>query len=215
MARTPGSDAGSSPTAKSGQRRPTHEQRVPESEAAGIVLTPEGQRRLAARAAWLATEAIPKLAHNLDDPDQDGWVGGEYGRAVTELARLTSILGQATTTDELPPEDSGIVELGDEVVVEFAAGDTERFLVVDPVEAPLDQLRISVRSPLARALLGRRVGDRVDVHAPAGLYRCRIVTTRRHRTAAAPRGEASGSWVAEGGMGHVRSLPAWTDPLRG
>jgi transcription elongation factor GreA len=215
MARTPGNDAGGSPTAKRGQRRPTQEQRVPESEALGIVLTPDGQRRLVGRAAWLATEAIPMLAHNLDDPDQDGRVGEEYQRAVTELARLTSILGQATTTEELPPEDPRIVELGDEVVVEFAAGDTERFLVVDPVEAPLGQLRISVRSPLARALVGRRVGDRVDVHAPAGLYRCRIVATGRHRTAAAPRGEASGSWVTEGGMGRVGSLPISEDPQRG
>jgi hypothetical protein len=37
---------------------------------------------------------------------------------VTELARLTSILGQAMTTHELPPEYREIV-------------DTERFLVVD------------------------------------------------------------------------------------
>jgi hypothetical protein len=42
---------------------------------------------------------------------------------VTELARLTSILGQAMTTHELPPEYPEIVELD--------AGDTERFLVVD------------------------------------------------------------------------------------
>jgi transcription elongation GreA/GreB family factor len=95
----------------------------------------------------------------------------EDERAVSELARLTRILGQARTTEELPPEDPGIVELGDEVVVEFAAGDTERFLVVDPVEAPLDDLRISVESPLAQAPVGRRVGEQVEVDAPAGRYR--------------------------------------------
>jgi hypothetical protein len=68
--------------AHSGQPRPARQQRAPEPQAA-VVLTPEGQRRLAARAAWLATESIPRLAHNLDDPDQAGWAGGEYGRAVT------------------------------------------------------------------------------------------------------------------------------------
>ena len=103
---------------------------------------------------------------------------------MSELARLTRILGQAMTTDELPPEDPGIVELGDEVVVEFAAGDTERFLVVDPIEAPLDDVRISVESPLAQALVGRRVGEQVEVNAPAGRYRCRILTTGRYQTAA-------------------------------
>jgi transcription elongation GreA/GreB family factor len=214
MARTADHDATSRTTARSGQRRPAQQQeRAPQPEAA-VVLTPEGHRRLAARAAWLATERIPRLAHNLDGSDQDGWAGGEYGRAVTELARLTSILGEAITTEALPPERPGVVELGDEVMVEFHADETERFLLVDPVEAPVDDVRISVESPLAQALLGRRVGEQVEVEAPAGRYRCRIVATGRHRPAAAsPATRTSGSWVTEGGMGHVRPLPAWEDSL--
>lgn len=66
-----------------------------------------------------------------------------------------------------------------EVLVEFAADETERFLLVDPVEAPLDQVRISVESPLAQAVLGRRVGEQVEVEAPAGRYHCGILATRR------------------------------------
>src|ERR671924_1731744 len=99
MAPTPGNDASRRRTATRGRRRPAQRQYAP-APAAAVVLTPEGHRRLVARAAWLATERIPRLAHNLDDPDQDGWAGGEYGRAVTELARLTSILEQAMTTEE-------------------------------------------------------------------------------------------------------------------
>lgn len=40
-------------------------------------------------------------------------------------------------------------------------GVVERFLIVHPVEAPLDDIRISVRSPLAQALLGHRAGEEV------------------------------------------------------
>jgi transcription elongation GreA/GreB family factor len=196
MARTADHDATSPATAGSRQRRPAQQQeRAPQPQAA-VVLTPEGHRRLAARAAWLATERIPRLAHNLDSPDQDGWAGGEYGRAVTELARLTSVLGQAITTEELPPERPGVVELGDEVMVEFDAAETERFLLVDPVEAPVDDVRISVQSPLAQALLGRRVGEQIEVEAPAGRYRCRILATGRHQpVAASTESRTSGSWV--------------------
>jgi transcription elongation GreA/GreB family factor len=179
MARTGDHDAASLTTVGNGQRRSNREQRAPEFGAA-VVLTPDGQRLLQARADWLAIEAIPRLAHSLDDPDQDGWAGEEYERAVAELAHLTSILGQATSTEELPPERPGVVEFGDEVVVEFPSGDTERFLLVHPIEAPLDDLRISVESPLARVLIGRRVGEQVEVEAPAGRYRCRIVATGRH-----------------------------------
>ena len=131
---------------------------------------------------------------------------------MNELAQLTRILSHGRTTEELPPEDPGVVELSDEVVVELAAGDTERDLAVDPVEAPLDDLRISVESPLAHAVLGRRVGDQVEVDAPDGRFRCRILTTGRHQPAAS-RPKASGSWVMEGGMGRVRPLPPWEDPV--
>jgi transcription elongation GreA/GreB family factor len=193
MARTADRQSDSRHTADGGQQRSPEEQR--ESEGAAVVLTPRGQRRLAARAAWLASEPIPRFAHYyLDDPDLKGWASAEYGQDVNELARLTRILGQAMTTAELPPEIPGIVELGDEVAVEFANDYTQRFLVVSPIEAPLDDLNISVESPLGQALIGRRVGDQVEVEAPDGRYRCRILTTGRHRTAAPSWPKTSGSW---------------------
>jgi transcription elongation GreA/GreB family factor len=40
-------------------------------------------------------------------------------------------------------------------------------------------MRISVRSPLAQALLGHRVGEEVEVAAPTGPYRCRILAAER------------------------------------
>ena len=180
-------------TADGGQHRPPRNQRAP--EAAAVVLTPQGQRQLAARAAWLATEPIPRLAHSyLDDPAQEGWASAEYGHDVSELALLTRILQRAITTDQLPPENPGIVELGDEIAVEFTNDYTQRFLVVSPIEAPLDDLNISVESPLGQALVGRRVGDQVEVDAPAGRFRCRILTTGRHQTAAPSWPKTSGSW---------------------
>jgi transcription elongation factor GreA len=183
MARTADRQSDSRQTADGGQHRSPRNLR--EAQAAAVVLTPNGQRRLAARAAWLATGPIPRFAHYyLDDPDQEGWASAEYGHDVSELALLTRILQRAITTDQLPPEDPGIVELGDEVAVEFADDYTQRFLVVSPIEAPLDDLNISVESPLGQALVGRRVGDQVEVDAPAGRYRCRILTTGRHQTAA-------------------------------
>jgi transcription elongation GreA/GreB family factor len=128
------------------------------------VLTPDGHQWLLARAAWQAGRG--------DEGDP---------RGAAELARLHEILALAITTEELPPELPGVVELGDEVLVEFAADEVERFLLVDPVEAPLDDVRISVESPLAKAVLGRRVGEQVEVDAPSGRYRCRILATDRYR----------------------------------
>jgi transcription elongation factor GreA len=186
MARTTDPQSDSRHTADGGQQRSPRNLRAP--AAAAVVLTPTGQRRLAARAAWLATGPIPRFAHSyLDDPDQEGWASAEYGHDVRELALLTRILQGAITTDQLSPEDPGMVELGDEVAVEFANDYTQRFLVVSPIEAPLDDLNISVESPLGQALVGRRVGEQVEVDAPDGRFRCHILTTGRHQTTTASR----------------------------
>jgi transcription elongation GreA/GreB family factor len=193
MARTADRQSDRRQTTDGGQHRSPRNLREP--QAAAVVLTPKGQRRLAARAAWLATGPIPRFAHYyLDHSDQGGWASAEYGHDVSELALLTRILQRAITTDQLPPEDPGIVELGDEVAVGFANDYTQRFLVVSPIEAPLDDLNISVESPLGQALVGRRVGDQVEVDAPAGRFRCRILTTGRHQTAAPSWPKSSGSW---------------------
>ena len=146
----------------------------PADDHTAVVLTPQGKQWLLARAAWLAS-----------NPDQAGWGDDGYARGAAELAFLDSVLGRAITTEDLPPEQPGVVELGDEVTVEFDAGEIERFLLVDPVEAPLDQLRISAESPLARALLGRPVAEQVEVEAPGGRYRCRILATRRYPASSA------------------------------
>jgi transcription elongation factor GreA len=152
-------------------------------QPSGVFLTPQGREALVAHAAWLEAERLPKLAHDRLDAGEDGWAQEEYRLAAAELARLRGILQRAASTHDLP-EDPDVVQLGDEVVVDFGHDQTDRFLVVHPVEAPLDEVRISSDAPLAKAVLGRRVGEHVDVDAPAGGYRCRILSARRHPAAA-------------------------------
>ncbi len=48
------------------------------------------------------------------------------------------------------------------------------YTIVNPHEADLKEWKISIKSPIAEALLGKRVGDIVEVHVPAGTLRLRI-----------------------------------------
>lgn len=49
------------------------------------------------------------------------------------------------------------------------AGHDQTITLVDPHEAEPSHGRLSVASPVARALLGHRVGDLVEVHTPKGI----------------------------------------------
>jgi transcription elongation factor GreA len=142
-----------------------------------LFLTPAGRRRLAARRNELE-ELARALLRRLADGNADEVTAVEFGRTSDEIVRLAAALQAARSVEELPPDPRCVV-LGDTVTVYFPDGDSDRYVIVDPVEAPLDDRRIASDSPLGRALLGRRVGEVVEVEAPGGRYRCRIESAER------------------------------------
>jgi transcription elongation GreA/GreB family factor len=145
---------------------------------APAILTREGRRLLAQRAQRLRTRLLTELRAALDQDQRDLQAVADYQRAAAELHRLTWLLEHATIAEDLP-DDPALVELGEAVTVQDEHGGVDRFLIVHPAEAPLDHTRISTDAPLARALLGRRVGEEVEVDAPGGTYRYRILAAER------------------------------------
>ena len=145
-----------------------------------VVLTSRGRARLQQRLDR-ALDRVADLADRIaTDPEQRQDDVAAHRRLVVEIEELTRALGRATMVADVD-EDPQIVELGDEVDVEFDDGALETYVLVHPVEAPTDEASISIDSPLSRALLGRRPGDRVVVEAPAGTYTCTLRARRRAR----------------------------------
>ena len=56
----------------------------------------------------------------------------------------------------------------------LAANRTMTYTIVSPHEANLREGKISIKSPIAEALLGKRAGDEVQARVPAGVLRLRI-----------------------------------------
>ena len=52
------------------------------------------------------------------------------------------------------------------------------YTIASPHEANLREGKISVNSPIAKALLGHKAGDTVEVRVPAGSLRLRIESIR-------------------------------------
>lgn len=76
--------------------------------------------------------------------------------------------------DETTVSDSAIVMIGSRVTVEGASGTVTVTIVASRRDVGLNRLLAS--SPLAKALLGRRAGDEVQVQVAAGTFPCRITS---------------------------------------
>ena len=91
----------------------------------------------------------------------------EQAHLETKIARRRERIAKATVV-EVDAAADGTVALGRTVVVRDEAGAEQTWSIVSSHEAAPPQGRLSVDSPVARALAGRREGDAVTVALPRG-----------------------------------------------
>lgn len=138
------------------------------SDQAKLMLTPQGRASLEARVDEMANEELPAMRPLLVEDERDERVVAEFERLQAEHDRLVVLLG---TSGTLNMEELGsTITLGSRVAIRDADGQPLVVRIVDPLEAALDEERISSTSPLATALLGHEVGDECEVQAPAGRW---------------------------------------------
>ncbi|MCB1134147.1 MAG: transcription elongation factor GreA, partial [Verrucomicrobiae bacterium] len=83
------------------------------------------------------------------------------------VKELESILGRAEVID--PAKLSGTVKFGATVQLVDEDTDEERtYQIVGEPEADIEKGRLNIKSPLARALIGKDEGDSVEVRTPGG-----------------------------------------------
>ena len=144
-------------------------------EASAVTLTPDGRLLIAERLRHLREEALPALVPLLVDRERDERDTAEFERLTAEAVLLDHLL--ATSLVAAPASDSE-VGIGSRVLLRLAGGVEEWVRPVHPVEAFLDEERISATSPLSQALLGASVGQTVTVHGPSATWRCRVLEIR-------------------------------------
>ena len=72
----------------------------------------------------------------------------------------------------------GVVRLGSRVSLAYEGEDEDEFVLVGVEELDTGAARLSTESPLGRALMGRRVGDRVRFRAPGGIMGVTVRSVR-------------------------------------
>jgi transcription elongation factor GreB len=94
-------------------------------------------------------------------------------RLESDIRRLQSILDSVAVAEI--PADQEKVAFGASVSIRHGSGEEEEYQIVGADEAAPEVGRISWISPLARALLSRRAGDKVRFKAPAGVEELTIL----------------------------------------
>lgn len=103
----------------------------------------------------------------------------ERGHVEGRIKELEETIKSATVLEEKkePALKTGV---GDTIVLnDLASGQELRYMIVDPREVDPSRGKISIVSPMGKALLGRRSGDTVEITVRAGKLRYRIERIER------------------------------------
>jgi transcription elongation factor GreA len=147
-----------------------------------VFLTAEGRKKLAEELEYLTTVRRQEVAEAIHEAKMDGDVmeNAGYEEAKRQQAflegRIRTIEGLLKSAVLIDPSGSSEeVALGSLVTVQEAGFGPESYTIVGSAEANPGQGRISNESPLGRALMGHKKGDRVTFQSPGGLVEVTIL----------------------------------------
>lgn len=103
----------------------------------------------------------------------------EQARVENEIANLEKVLRNAVIVDD-DEIDLSAVGIGTTVkILDVEFGEEEEYHIVGSIEADADRGQISNESPVGSALMGKKIGDIVDVKSPGGVFQVKIIDIHR------------------------------------
>lgn len=145
-------------------------------------MSQEGYDKLVAELKELESE-LPKVKEAIAEARAQGDLSEnfEYHAAKREQGRLLGrirfkqrVLENARVIDTALLGGDTVGLLTRVELTNMANKSRMTYTVVSPHEANLQEKKISIKSPIAQALLGKKAGDVVDVRVPAGTIKLRI-----------------------------------------
>ena len=137
-------------------------------------LTAGGARRLREELARLEAER-PGLLATVAEP---GMRGADAKERIQHLEQRVAYLQQSLQSAEIaavPPEPHDVVRFGATVTVRDQRGNESTYRIVGVDESDPERNEVSWLSPIARALLNARLGQKVAFRFPAGAAQLEII----------------------------------------
>lgn len=145
-----------------------------------VVLTPEGLAELRGEHDELLNKKRPDVVSRLAYARGQGDLSenSEYAAAKQDLAfidgRISELEKVINEAQVISGHSRSKVDVGCKVTLHIN-GKKEEFTIVGEWEANPSEKKISNSSPLGKALLGKKVGEKVEVEAPAGKILYKII----------------------------------------
>lgn len=151
-----------------------------------VPFTREGYRRLKVELDQLKSVERPKVIQEIAEARAHGDLSenAEYAAAREKQgfieARIADLDDKLSRAQVIEYEDTvnNQVRFGAWVTVADEDGKQKHYRIVGDLEADLERGLISMSSPIARALMGKREGDLVEVRAPKGTAEYTIEAVR-------------------------------------
>ncbi len=139
-------------------------------------ITPKGFERLKAEYAELLHKERPKVVETVSwaasNGDRSENADYQYGkRRLRQIdGRLHFLQKRMEAAEVIDPKTmtTDKVVFGATVTFENEEGETKTFQIVGEDEFDIDAGKISWKSPIARALLGKKIDDEVKIQKPSG-----------------------------------------------
>ncbi len=150
--------------------------------------TKEGLEKLKEELQYLKTTGRANIAKAIAEARDKGDLSenAEYDAAKeaqglheTKIAKLEETLAGARLLDESKLDTSKVLALSIVKIKNTKNGATMSYQLVSESEADLKAGKISVSSPIAQGLLGKKVGEVAEISAPAGKIQFEILEISR------------------------------------
>ena len=147
-------------------------------------VTEEGLKKLRAELNQLKTKERPSISKQIAEARDKGDLSenAEYdaakeaqGLLELRISKMEEIIRTSKIVDNSKLDNSKVSILSKVKIKNKANGKTMIYSIVPETEANLREGKISVDSPIAKGLLGKKVGSKVDIQAPAGKLTFEII----------------------------------------
>ncbi len=146
--------------------------------------TEEGLKKLREQIEYLTTVERPKISQQISEARDKGDLSenAEYdaakdaqGMLELKISKLQAVLQNGRIIDKSKMDQSKAYILSTVTIKNIKNNATMKYTLVPEEEADLKKGLISVESPIAKGLLGKRVGDNAEITVPAGKLTFEII----------------------------------------